>query len=75
MNREEPLNLLVRHVTSEKKRLRAFREAAAGSLDDDGFDFGGARYTHLTHRKPQRAPAKGPRARRGIEFEAPPEPE
>lgn len=73
--RQPLLDLLVRHVTSEKERLHAFREAAAGSLNDDGFDFGGTRYTHVTRPKPQRAPAKGPRARRGIELEAPPEPE
>lgn len=71
--RQPLLDHLVRHVSAEKERLQALREVASASLDVGGFDFAGARYTHVPRLKPKRAPAKGPRARRGVELEAPPE--
>ncbi|WP_175417204.1 tyrosine-type recombinase/integrase [Arthrobacter sp. 24S4-2] len=74
--RQPLLDHLIRHVTAEKDRLQAFRAAASASLGAAGFDFDGVHYTHVRRATPVRSsPQKGPRARRGVEFEEPPQPE
>lgn len=73
--RQPLLDHLIRHVSAEKERLGSFRAAGTASQGEAGFDFDGVHYTHIRRTTRPRAPMKGPRARRGVEFEEPPEPE
>jgi integrase len=74
--RQPLLDHLIRHVSSEKERLQALRAAASATVGGDRFDFAGTHYTRVPGPlKPRKSPNKGPRARRGVELETPPEPE
>lgn len=73
--RQPLLDHLIRHVTAEKERFQAFGAAATASAGETGFDFNGTHYTHIRRASRPQLPQKGPRARRGVELEAPPEPE